>query len=148
MSILETLARTEYDGIVNVNPALVDWREIESNPGNYIKVLNIDEGHHRVDFLFRQDPLKRFTRHNHRCVVATVTLQGEWGYLEGEEKLFEGCYAYDPPGTAHTPYATEQGMVVFASFHGTDPVFLDYLDEDGKVTGHMDLDWFKSYADS
>jgi len=22
---------------------LVDWREIDSNPGNYIKVLNIDE---------------------------------------------------------------------------------------------------------
>ena len=76
----------------------------------------------------------------------TVTLGGEWGYLEGEEKLFKGCYAYDPPGTAHTPYATEQGMVVFASFHGPDPVFLDYLDEEGKVTGHMDLDWFRSYA--
>ena len=38
-------------------------------------------------------------------------------------------------------------MVVFASFHGNDPVFLDYLDEDDQVTGHMDLDWFKSYAD-
>lgn len=147
MSILQTLARTEYDGIVNVNPALVDWRPIASNPGNYIKVLNIDEDHHRVDFLFRQDPHKTFTKHTHRCVVATVTLRGEWGYLEGEEKLFEGCYAYDPPGTAHTPYATDQGMVVFASFHGQDPVFLDYLDDDDKVTGHMDIDWFKSYAD-
>lgn len=148
MSILERVARTAYPGVVNVNPALVEWKPVDGSPGNFIKVLHIDEPTNRVDFLFRQDPHCSFAKHVHQCQVATVTLDGEWGYREGDEKLFTGCYAYDAPGTMHTPYSTDRGMLVFATFQATSSIFLDYIDDDGAVTGHMDMDFFKAYYDA
>jgi hypothetical protein len=147
VTILETVARTHYPGIWNVNADKVAWTELPNNPGNWIKVLVIDGANHRVDFLFRQDPHMQFSRHRHRGAVATLTLAGAWGYREGEEKLFEGCFAYEIAGTSHTPYATEEGMTVFASFQGDGPVFLDILDDDGAVTGHVDIDYFRQYYD-
>lgn len=147
MSVLETKVRTTYPGIWNVNPALIEWTEIAANPGNFLKVLTIDEPNHRVDFLFRQDPHRHYTKHRHLCAVATLTLEGEWGYREGDEKLFKGCFSYETPGTVHTPYASEQGMVVYASFQGTGPVLLDLLDDNDEISGHLDLDFFKGYFD-
>jgi hypothetical protein len=147
MTILRNVPRTRYPGIWNVNADKLDWLELPGNPGNWIKVLVIDEANYRVDFLFRQDPFKHFARHRHRCAVATLTLAGEWGYREGDEKLFEGCFAYETAGTTHTPFATENGMTVFASFQGTGPVFNEILDEDGKITGVVDIDYFKRFYD-
>ena len=48
----------------------------------------------------------------------------------------------------HTPYSTDRGMLVFATFQATSPIFLDYIDDDGAVTGHMDMDFFKAYYDA
>ncbi len=146
-NIMETQARSVYPMAANINPALIEWREIEDSPGNYIKVLFIDEENHRVDFLFRQDPNTGYAKHTHLCTVCTYTIAGEWGYLEGPERLFPGCYAYEKVGSTHTPYATEKGMTVFASFQGTGPVLLELLDEKDNVTGHIGLDFYKHYYD-
>ena len=40
--ILETTARTAYGAIENVNANLVDWRAVDGQPGNYIKVLLVN----------------------------------------------------------------------------------------------------------
>ncbi len=147
MTILERVARTHYPGIWNVNAEKIDWTEMADNPGNWIKVLVVDDANHRVDFLFKQDPDKAFVKHRHLCAVATLTLDGEWGYREGEEKLFKGCFAYETAGTSHTPYATDKGMTVFASFQGDGPVFLDILDPTDATVGHVDIDYFRQYYD-
>ena len=117
--ILETTARTAYGAIENVNANLVDWRAVDGQPGNYIKVLTLDKANHRVDFLFRQDPHAEFAKHEHKCTAVALTLDGLWGYREGAELHFEGTFSYEPPGSIHTPYATEHGMTVYASFQGT-----------------------------
>lgn len=142
---LETIARTHYGEIENVNSSLLQWMEIDGQPGNYIKVLVVDETRHRVDFLFRQDPSKEFAKHTHRCTAVALTLEGLWGYREGDEMHFPGTFSYEPPGSAHTPYASEHGMMVYASFQGTGPEMLDILDENDNVIATLTLEFFKQY---
>ncbi len=144
---LAEVARTYYGEIVNVNANKIDWREIEEEPGNFIKVLTLDEKNHRVDFLFRQAPNREFSRHNHNCTAVALTLEGLWGYREGDELMFPGCFSYEPAGSIHTPYSTDQGMVVYASFAGKDENFLDILDKDDNVIGHVTPEFFKKYMD-
>ncbi len=86
--ILDKIARTRYGAIENVNSNLVDWREVEGQKGNYIKVLALDTSRHRVDFLFRQDPHAEFAKHNHRCLAIAYTLGGLWGYREAPSCIF------------------------------------------------------------
>ena len=145
--ILETTARTAYGAIENVNANLVDWRAVDGQPGNYIKVLTLDKANHRVDFLFRQDPHAEFAKHEHKCTAVALTLDGLWGYREGAELHFEGTFSYEPPGSIHTPYATEHGMTVYASFQGTSDLMLDILDEDDNVIDQLHLDFFAQYYD-
>jgi hypothetical protein len=145
-SILETTARTNYGEIQNVNSTLVDWVPVEGAPGNFIKVLAVDEKRNRVDFLFKQAPNGEFPTHNHNCIAVAYTLEGLWGYREGDELMFPGCFSYEPPGTIHTPYATAQGMVVYASFQGTgQEPFLEILDADQKKVADLGLEFFKAH---
>ncbi len=144
-NLLEQHTRTRYGDIENVNSNLIDWQSVEGQPGNYLKVLVIDDDRHRVDFLFKQDPHAEFARHNHLCTAVALTLEGLWGYREGEEMHFPGTYSYEPPGSVHTPFASEQGMVVFASFQGTSPEMLAILDENDKVLDTLTLDFFRPY---
>ena len=145
--ILENTARTHYGSIINVNAELVDWRAVEGQPGNYIKVLALDPSRHRVDFLFKQDPHAEFAKHNHRCTAIAYTLGGLWGYREGEELHFPGTYSYEPPGSIHTPYSTADGIFLFGSFQGTSDVMLDILDADDNVIDELKLDFFAQYFD-
>ncbi|TVQ45723.1 MAG: hypothetical protein EA371_11415 [Gammaproteobacteria bacterium] len=147
MSVLETVKRTRFGDIENVNSGLLDWQEVEGQPGNYIKVLVIDDKNHRVDFLFKQDPNKEFARHTHLCTAVAFTLEGLWGYREGEELHFPGTFSYEPPGSAHTPYSTDQGMMVYASFQGSSPDMLEILDDDDNVVAVLTLDFFRQYYD-
>lgn len=59
---------------------------------------------------------------------------------------FPGTYSYEPPGSIHTPYASEQGMVVYASFQGTNADMLDILDDDDQVIDTLTIDFFRDYA--
>ena len=144
-NVLEAAARTRFGEIENVNSDLLAWMEVEGQPGNYIKVLTVDGKRYRVDFLFRQDPHKEFAKHTHRCTAVALTLEGLWGYREGDEMHFPGTFSYEPPGSAHTPYASERGMMVYASFQGTGPEMLDILDESDNVIDTLTLDFFNQY---
>lgn len=145
-NILASVKRTHYGEIENVNSSLIDWKPVEGQPGNYLKVLVIDDNRHRVDFLFKQDPHAEFARHTHLCTAVAFTLEGLWGYREGEEMHFPGTYSYEPPGSIHTPYASEKGMTVYASFQGTSDAMLDILDEDDQVIDTLTIDFFRQYA--
>ncbi len=144
-NLLESARRTFYGEIENVNSGLLEWQEVDGQPGNYIKVLALDESRHRVDFLFKQDPHAEFARHTHLCTAVALTLEGLWGYREGEELHFPGTFSYEPPGSTHTPYATEQGMTVYASFQAQSPDMLAILDDAGKVVDTLALDFFRQY---
>jgi hypothetical protein len=145
MNPLATTPRLIYPGIINVNPDLLRWREIETNPGAYFKVLAIQEKFNRVDFLYKQDPGATFKRHSHRCTVITYTIDGEWGYRETDEVFTPGCFAFEDRAPAHTPYCTDKGMVLYGSFQGDGPVFLELLDERDQVTGVVDIETFRRY---
>ena len=145
VGVLKETMRTRFGEIENVNSDLLDWREVEGQPGNYIKVLSVDEKRHRVDFLFRQDPNREFAKHNHRCTAVALTLEGVWGYREGAELHFPGTFSYEPPGSAHTPFSSEHGMTVYASFQGSGPEMLDILGDDDEVVATLTLDFFKQY---
>jgi hypothetical protein len=145
-SILESVKRTRYGAIQNVNTNLIDWLPVDGAPGNYIKVMTIDEQAHRVDFLFKQDPHGEFPKHNHNCTAIAYTLGGLWGYREGDELMFEGCFSYEPAGTIHTPYSTEKGMLVYASFQGfSDGPFLHILDDQNRTVAELGVDFFKAH---
>ncbi|MBO6658923.1 MAG: cupin domain-containing protein [Pseudomonadales bacterium] len=145
-NILESVKRTHYGEIENVNSSLIDWKPVDGQPGNYLKVLVIDDKRHRVDFLFKQDPHAEFAKHTHLCTAVAFTLEGLWGYREGDEMHFPGTYSYEPPGSIHTPYASEQGMVVYASFQGTNADMLDILDDDDQVIDTLTINFFRDYA--
>lgn len=144
-NILETTLRTRYGDIQNVNANLIDWQEVDGQPGNYIKVLALDESRHRVDFLFKQDANCEFSKHSHLCTAVALTLEGLWGYREGEEMHFPGTFSYEPPGSAHTPFASHEGMTVYASFQGESADMLAILDDNNNVTSTLTLDFFKQY---
>ncbi|HJK96880.1 MAG TPA: cupin domain-containing protein [Polyangiaceae bacterium LLY-WYZ-14_1] len=144
---LTTQKRISELGIDNVNANLMSWKAVEGAPGNYLKVLTIDRARHRVDFLFKQDLHAEFTRHTHRCTAVALTLEGRWGYREGAEEHFPGTWSYEPPGTTHTPFASEEGMTVYASFIADDDTFLDLLDPDGNVVGQIGLDFFEGFLE-
>jgi hypothetical protein len=144
--ILGALKRTHYGEIQNVNSSLIDWKVVDGQPGNYIKVLALDWKRHRVDFLFKQDPHAEFAKHNHVCTAIALTLDGVWGYREGEERMFPGTYSYEPAGSIHTPYSSETGMIVFGSFQGSTDVMLEILDANDKVIDELRLDFFEKYA--
>lgn len=148
LGILGATPRTSFGEIQNVNSGLIDWKAVDGQPGNYIKVLALDHVRHRVDFLFKQDPNAEFARHNHVCTAVALTLEGIWGYREGAELMFPGTFSYEPSGSVHTPYASATGMVVYASFQGTGPVMLETLDDDGNVTGELTLDFFAQYYEA
>lgn len=78
-NILESVKRTHYGEIENVNSSLIDWKPVDGQPGNYLKVLVIDDKRHRVDFLFKQDPHAEFAKHTHLCTAVAFTLEGLWG---------------------------------------------------------------------
>ena len=144
--ILGRAKRTRYGDIQNVNSNLIDWKAVDGQPGNYIKILALDRTRHRVDFLFKQDPHAEFARHNHVCTAVALTLEGVWGYREGEELMFPGTFSYEPAGSAHTPYATDKGMVVYASFQGHSDLMLEIIGDNGEVVDELRLDFFEQYA--
>lgn len=144
---LELHPRVREFGIDNVNAQLLTWQPIPSAPGNFLKVLHIDREQRRVDFLFKQEPHAEFPRHVHRCTSVSLTLHGRWGYREGDEAHFVGTFMYEPSGTTHTPFAYEEGAVIYQSFTGAgNDVFLELLDADGHVIGQIDLDFFERLA--
>ena len=138
-------ARTNYGAIENVNSNLIAWSEVDGQPGNFIKVLSLDIARHRVDFLFKQSPHAQFAKHTHLCTAVALTLEGRWGYREGAEQHFPGTFSYEPPGSTHTPYASEEGMVVYASFQGSSNAMLDILDEQNNTLDTLNLSFFGQY---
>ncbi len=138
-------ARTNYGAIENVNSNLIAWSEVDGQPGNFIKVLSLDIARHRVDFLFKQSPHAQFAKHTHLCTAVALTLEGRWGYREGAEQHFPGTFSYEPPGSTHTPYASEEGMVVYASFQGSSNAMLDILDEQNNTLDTLSLSFFGQY---
>ena len=144
-NVLDINKRTFYGEIQNVNSNLIDWVPVEGAPGNYIKVLTIDEKRHRVDFLFKQAPNGEFPTHNHNCLAIAYTLEGQWGYREGDELMTPGCFSYEPAGTVHTPYATDKGMVVYASFQGSGGPFLELLDAGGNKVAEVGFEFFRAH---
>lgn len=145
---LESRPRVREFGIESVNAALMPWRPIPTAPGNFLKVLHLDPAQPRVDFLFRQEPHAEFPRHIHRCTSVTLTVEGRWGYREGDEEHFLGTYMVEPPGTTHTPFAFAEGAVVFQTFSGGEGgVFLDLLDADGRIIGHIDVAFFEQFVE-
>ncbi len=79
--------------------------------------------------------------------MITYTIAGEWGYRESDEVFTAGCFASEDSAAAHTPYATEKGMLLHASFEGRGPLFLETFDERDRVTGVVDLELFRRYYD-
>ena len=144
--VLGHTKRTLYGEIQNVNSNLIDWKAIDGQPGNYIKVLTLDRKSHRIDFLFKQDPHAEFARHNHVCTAVALTLDGVWGYREGDELMFPGTFSYEPAGSIHTPYASDKGMVVYASFQGQSDVMLEIMDASDNVIGEVTLEYFEQFA--
>lgn len=138
-------ARTNYGAIENVNSNLIAWSEVDSQPGNFIKVLSMDVARHRVDFLFKQSPHAEFAKHTHLCTAVALTLEGRWGYREGSEQHFPGTFSYEPPGSTHTPYASEEGMVVYASFQGSSDAMLEILDAQNNTLDILSLSFFGQY---
>lgn len=138
-------ARTRYGAIENVNGNLLEWRAVDGQPGNFIKVLALDTERHRVDFLFKQSPHAEFARHTHLCTAVALTLEGRWGYREGTEEHFPGTFSYEPPGSTHTPYASSEGMVVYASFQGTSDAMLEILDAQDNSLDILRLSFFGQY---
>jgi len=119
LGILASTARTRYGEIQNVNSGSyrMEGRRTASQ-AMISRCLLLTRCGTVSNFLFRQDPHASSARHNHVCTAVALTLEGIWGYREGEGLVFPGTSPTEPSGSAHTPYATGTGMVVYASFQG------------------------------
>lgn len=131
------------DGSFVINPDDQPWLPL-GEPGNFMKILHIDEDDQQVVFMQRFGKDTQHPKHTHHCTAVAFTLTGEWAY---DGRPFPtGSIGYEPYGSTHTPMTqagnTADVLVVLTSRDGR---FIEMKLEDGS-TFELNMDVFKEIA--
>lgn len=82
----------------------MEWVEVA--PGSYFKALAIHVPTNTVAFAFKMDKgAPDFPSHFHICRAMAFTVEGEFGYREGDNMVQQGMFSYEAAGSFHTPYS-------------------------------------------
>lgn len=132
------------DGSFLINPEDKPWLPL-GEPGNFMKILHIDEEDRQVVFLQRFAKDTRHPKHTHHCTAIAYTLRGEWCY-DGQPFPLDHL-GFEPYGSTHTPM-TQDGhdadvLVILTS---RDDRFIEAHLEDG-TSFEMNMDFFKMVRD-
>lgn len=76
-------------------------------------------------------------RHRHPAPVLGYTLEGAWGYLEGDWISRPGDFVYEPAGETHTLVVHPEAGHMKTLFHNMGPIL--YVDENGDQIGYEDV---------
>ena len=76
-------------------------------------------------------------RHRHPAPVLGYTLEGTWGYLEGEWVGRRGDFIYEPAGETHTLVVHPEEGHMKVLFHNLGPLL--YVDDVGNQIGYEDV---------
>lgn len=101
----------------------MEWVEVA--PGSYFKALTIHVPTNTVAFAFKMDKgAPDFPSHFHICRAMAFTVEGEFGYREGENLVKQGMFSYEAAGSFHTPYSVT-GFQSRGIFESDSPVLLE-----------------------
>ncbi|MFT7219758.1 MAG: hypothetical protein ACI8Z1_001375 [Candidatus Azotimanducaceae bacterium] len=83
-----------------------DLQWVEVADGSYFKALTVHVPTHTVAYAFRMDPgAPDFPSHFHICRALSFTTKGWFGYREGSNRVDNGMFSYEAPGSFHTPFS-------------------------------------------
>lgn len=110
-------------GLSNMESVTADIQEqemewVEVSPGSYFKALTIHVPTNTVAYAFKMDKgAPDFPSHFHICRAMSFTVEGEFGYREGENMVEQGMFSYEAAGSFHTPYSVSgfQSRGIFES---------------------------------
>lgn len=88
--------------------AAADGEWLETGPGNFVKILRVDE--ESMSMIVRLGPGCTFPAHSHPADEETYVLEGETWF--GDIHLVAGDYHLAPKGTEHGEVRTEEGCVL------------------------------------
>ena len=82
----------------------MEWVEVA--PGSYFKTLTVHVPTNTVAFAFKMDKgAPDFPPHFHICRAMAFTVEGQFGYREGDNMVDQGMFSYEAAGSFHTPYS-------------------------------------------
>ena len=131
------------DGSFLINPEDKPWLPL-GEPGNFMKILHIDEADRQVVFLQRFAKNTTHPKHTHHCTAVAFTLRGEWAYDGTPFPL--GAVAFEPYGSTHTPMTLDDNDAdVLVILTSRDERFITaHISETEDV--ELDMAMFKSLA--
>lgn len=83
-----------------------DLQWVEVADGSYFKALTVHAPTHTVAYAFRMDPgAPDFPSHFNICRAMSFTTKGWFGYRAGSNRVDNGMFSYEAPGSFDTPYS-------------------------------------------
>jgi hypothetical protein len=126
------------------------WEAFMTYEGFDVALLNIDEAHRTIDFLFRFQPDRRCMFHRHIAPTRSLVIEGEHHIFECQP---DGAreHRVNPAGTwsqndapeIHIEGGGPDGAVVFMSVRAEGDHIYDLLDEDLNTVRTVTFDDFK-----
>lgn len=114
-------------------------------PGNYFKLLHVDEVGGGFTFYLKTDADAPPLVHKHVGGALIYNIKGHWQY-EGYPEIGPNYFLYEPSGVIHQPlfteFAEENEMIIF--MHGC---IVGY-NEDGITSGVIDADLMYELAEA
>lgn len=131
------------DGSFVIDPDDRPWLPLGA-PGNFMKILHIDETDRQVVFVQRFGKDTEHPKHTHHCTAVAFTLSGEWCY-DGHP-FPTGAVGYEPYGSTHTPMTMNGNQSdVLVVLTSRDDRFIEiHMPEGGSVDLNMEM--FKTLA--
>lgn len=128
------------DGSFVILPDDKPWLPI-GEPGNFLKVLHIDEADRQVVFMQRFAKNTAHPKHTHHCTAVAFTISGEWCY---DGRPFPtGSVGYEPFGSTHTPMTMNDSEAdVLVVLTSRDDRFIEIQMPDGS-TLDLNMEMFK-----
>jgi len=122
------------------------WHSFINSPGDYMKILHVDEEMGQVVYVQRFAKGAKHLQHTHHCTAIAYTLSGSWQY----DKISFGPneLAFEPAGSKHSP-STHEGetadVLVILTSAKRDGRLLELYGENGE-TFELNVDVFKLMA--
>ena len=131
------------DGSFDINPEEKPWVPL-GDPGNFMKILHIDEADRQVVFIQRFGKNTTHPKHTHHCTAVAYTLSGEWCYDGSPFPV--GHVAFEPYGSTHTPMTQNDHVAdVLVILTSRDDRFIEIQMPDGE-TIDLNMAMFKQIA--
>jgi anti-sigma factor ChrR (cupin superfamily) len=110
---------------IAVNSDGLPWAPVPGTPGQWFKLLHVDERTGGVTALLRIEPGTVTPVHEHFGATEIFTLQGHWGEDDLPGGFRPGGFLYEAHGYKHQEPPPDEEIILFARSEGQTQSFAD-----------------------